>query len=203
MDLEPPPGRLQLVLQPTSEDVFEPDAGPEPPFVRFAAFSAQLRVFGWVRLQADRLTDLLNAHDELHLMDVGLETLGDGLLGTVDEVVIHRRDLVAVQASEPRGNEARRLKTRTHPIAVQSGHYLISGYLHVPPGSDPLESARNRPPMIPLTRASIEYWAHGRREHRSVGLMEVPSPSQRLDPWHPRESPVRNWPVDPAAIQSQ
>ena len=171
MQLQSPPGRLQLLLQRTAEEVFEPDAAPDAPFVRFAAYSAHQRVFGWVRLQADRLTDLLNAHDELHLMDVELESLTDGLVGMVDEVVIHRRDLIAVQASEPRGNVARRQATRTHPIAVQSGNYLISGYLHVPPGVEPVESAKARPAMIPLTDALIEYWVHGKREHQSIGTI--------------------------------
>jgi hypothetical protein len=171
MQLMPPPGRLQLLLQRTAEEVFEPDAAPDAPFVRFAAYGAHQRVFGWVRLREDRLTDLLNAHDELHLLEVELESLATGLLGTVDEVIIPRRDLVAVQANGPHGDASRRLPTRTHPITVQSGNYLISGYLHVPPGDDPLESVRRRPPMIPLTDALIEYWMHGKREHQAIGTI--------------------------------
>ena len=173
MQLQSPPARLQLVLQRTAEEVFEPDAVHDAPFVRFAAYSAHQRVFGWVRLKADRLTDLLNAHDELHLVDVELESLANGLIGTVLEVVIHRRDLVAVQASGPRGDATRRQATRTHPIAIQAGNYLIGGYLHVPPGADPIESARQRPVMIPLTDASIEYWVHGKCEHQSIGTIVV------------------------------
>jgi hypothetical protein len=70
MQVQMPPGRLQLVLQPTGEEVFEPGAVTQVPLIRFAAYVANQRVFGWVRLDADRLTDLLNAHDELHLIDV-------------------------------------------------------------------------------------------------------------------------------------
>jgi hypothetical protein len=58
-------------------------------------------------------------------------------------------------------------------VAVQSGSYLICGYLHVPPGVDPLVNARTRPPMIPLTDASIEYWLAGRREHQATGTIIV------------------------------
>ena len=173
MPLQSPPGRLQLLLQPTTEEVFEPDAAPEAPFVRFVAYSAHQRVFGWVRLQADRLTDLLNTHEELHLVDVELESLADGLMGTVDEVVIHRRDLIAVQASGPRGDEARRRTTRTHPMAIRSGNYMIGGYLHVPPGADPIASARERPAMIPLTDASIAYWVHDKCRYQSIGTIVV------------------------------
>lgn len=171
--LQPLPGRLQLVLQHTAEEVFEPDAALDVPFIRFAAYVGNQRVFGWVRLHEDRLTDLLNDHEELHLLDVGLESLPNGWPGTIDEVIVRRRDLIAVQASGPRGNVTRRQPTRTHPIAIQSGSYLICGYLHVPPGVDPLSSARTRPPMIPLTNASIEYWVHGKREHQASGTIVV------------------------------
>lgn len=171
--LQPPPGRLQLVLQSTAEEVFEPDTVPDVPFIRFAAYVSNRRVFGWIRLHEDRLTDLLNAHEELHLLNVGLESLPNGWPGTIDEVIVRRRDLVAVQASGPRGDATRRQPTRTHPIAVQSGAYLICGYLHVPPGIDPLSSVRTRPSMIPLTNASIEYWIQGRREHQASGTIVV------------------------------
>src|SRR5471030_2316161 len=53
-------GRLYLILQPTPEEVFEPDSVADAPLVRFIAYGLQERVFGWVRLRADRLTDLLN-----------------------------------------------------------------------------------------------------------------------------------------------
>jgi len=171
--LQTTPGRLQLTLQHTAEEVFEPGAAPEAPFIRFAAYVANRRIFGWVRLHEDRLTDLLNAHEELHLLDVGLETLPNGWPGTIDEVIVRRRDLIAVQANGPRGDTALRQATRTHPIAIQSGCYLIGGYLHVPPGTDPLASVRTRPSMIPLTNASIEYWVNGRREHQASGTIVV------------------------------
>lgn len=173
MQVQTPLSRLELVLQHTDEEVFEPGAVANVPLIRFAAYVANQRVFGWVRLDADRLTDLLNAHDELHLLDVGLESLPNGWPGTVDEVVICRRDLVAVHATGPRGDASRWQATQSHPIAIQSGSYMIGGYLHVPPGIDPIESARARPAMIPLTDALIEFWAHGRREHQSIGTIIV------------------------------
>ena len=173
MELQTPPNRLELALQRTDEEVFEPGAVTDVPLIRFAAYVANQRVFGWVRLDADRLTDLLNAHDELHLLEVGLESLPNGWPGTVDEVVIHRRDLVAVHATGPRGVAASWQANQSHPVAIQSGPYLIGGYLHVPPGMDPIESARSRPPLVPLTDALIEFWAHGRREHQSIGTIIV------------------------------
>lgn len=173
MPLHPPPGRLELVLQSTSEEVFEPDSVSDAPLIRFIAYGTHQRVFGWVRLHADRLTDLLNAHEELLLVDVELETLANGLTGTVDEVLIRRGDLIAVQASGPQGLELLRQTTQRHPIAVQAGNYLIGGYLHTVPGDDALASALDRPPMVPLTDAWIEYWADGERQHQSVGTIVV------------------------------
>lgn len=173
MELQSPSSPLQLVLQRTPEDVFEPDSVSDVPLVRFIAYGAHQRVFGWVHLRADRLTDLLNAHEDLVLINVELETLLNGVTGTVDEVHIRREDLIAVQAPEPRGAETARRSTETHPIAIQAGNYLIGGCLHVAPGDDPIASAWDRPPMIPLTDAWIEYWTDGKRQRHWIGTVVV------------------------------
>ena len=167
------PGRLYLILQPTPEEVFEPDSVADAPLVRFIAYGLQERVFGWVRLRADRLTDLLNAHEELHLAEVEIEDLEDGVTRASDKIIIHRRDLVAVHATGPRGDAALHHRTRTHPVAVQSGKYLIGGHLHADPGTDPLASVASRPAMIPLTDAWIEYWSGGERKYQSTGTIVV------------------------------
>jgi hypothetical protein len=168
-----PPDRLHFILQRTPEEVFEPDFVSDVPLVRFVAFGRHHRVFGWVRLRADRLTDLLNTHEELLLTDVEIESLEDRVTQSVDEVLIRCSELIAVHASKPRGDEARRRLTRTHPIAIQSGNYLIGGYLHAPPGSDPIASMGERPLMVPLTDAWIEYWSGGERTKQSSGTIIV------------------------------
>ena len=76
--MTPPPALLHFALQQTHEEIFEPDSVSEAPLVRFSAYAAHHRIFGWVRLRADRLTDLLNTHDELLLSDVEIEDLDDG-----------------------------------------------------------------------------------------------------------------------------
>lgn len=167
------PGRLHLLLQRTSEEAFEPDSVADAPLIRFTAYGTDHRVFGWVQLAADRLTDLLNSHEELHLADVEIESLETGAMRSLDEILIHRHDLVAVHASGPRGDETRRLRTRSHPVAIQAGNYLVGGYLHAVPGTDPLASARIRPSMLPLTDAWIEYWSGNERKHHSIGTIIV------------------------------
>ncbi len=168
-----PPGRLHFILQRSPEEIFEPDSVADVPLVRFVAYARHHRVFGWVRLLADRLTDLLNAHDELLLTDVEIESLEDGETRLADEVLIRCSELIAVHASGPRGDESRRRLTRTHPIAIQCANYLIGGYVHAAPGSDPIASVGERPPMVPLTDAWIEYWSGGERTRQSSGTIIV------------------------------
>lgn len=170
---KPPPTRLHLVGQPTPEEVFEPDSVSDLPLIRFIAFGTHHRVFGWVRLRADRLTDLLNAHPELHLADVEIETFKDGIRRSVDDITIERRELVAVYATGPRGDWARRQDTETHFVAVKSGNYLIQGHLHADPDADPMASLRERPAMFPLTDAWIEYRLGEEIKHQSTGTIIV------------------------------
>ena len=151
--------RLSLILDRAPEDVFEPDSVSDAPMVPFEAYAEDSRVFGWVRLNADRLTDLLNAYD--------------GTTETATEILVLRDQLIAVHAGQPRGDENQRRRTRKHPVAVQARHYLIGGYVHAAPGVDPIASLRERPPMIPLTEAWIEYWSGGQRKRQWVGTLVV------------------------------
>jgi hypothetical protein len=151
------PSRLRLVLERVSEEVHEPEFVAALPMVGFEAFVSDSRVFGWVRLDAGRLTDMLNAHDELHLLNVLVEHLDDGATVTADEAILRRGELVAVRAGAPRGDTARREPTLTHPVVVESGPFLIGGYLHAAPGIDPMVRVLGGQPMVPLTHAWIVY----------------------------------------------
>jgi len=173
MSVESAPSRLSLVMHQVPEDVFEPEFVPEAPFVQFEAYADDARLFGWVRLDADRLTDLLNDHDELQLFHVEIESLLDGRTETADEVTVRRDELVAVHVGGPRGRQGERRRTRKYAAAVQTRHYLIGGYVHAPVGSDVRRSVTERPPMIPLTDAWIEYWSGGRRKRQWVGTIVV------------------------------
>ena len=151
------PSRLCLVLERVSEEVHEPEFVATLPLVGFEAFVPGSRVFGWVRLDADRLTDMLNAHEELHLVNVLVEHLDGGATVTADEAVVRRGELIAVRATGPRGDASRREPTLTHPVLVESGPYLIGGHLHAAPGADPMIRMLGRDPMVPITAAWIAY----------------------------------------------
>ncbi len=168
-----PPRPLHFVLQRSFEEIFEPDSVSEAPLVRFSAYASHYRIFGWVRLRADRLTDLLNAHDELLLKDVEIEDLDDGTRYACEMIQVATRELVAVQAAGPRGDEALRHRTRAHAIVIRTGSYLVAGHLHAEPGTDPIESIRRRAAMVPLTDAWLEYWSDGTPRRHGVGTIVV------------------------------
>lgn len=172
MSADTSPSRFVVSLQPVLEEVYEPDYAPELPLVHFDAYGTGERLFGWVRLRADRLTDLLNAHAELVLTDVERQSLDDGTTQSADEVIVGCAELVAVHASGPRGDRARRRPTQSHPVLCQAGEYLIGGHLHVEPGDDPIASLAQRPPMVPLTDAWIEFKSgHHRSRQRAETLI--------------------------------
>jgi hypothetical protein len=167
----PTAGTPTIVLERLPDAPHEPDSVVDAPLVGFDAFLADHRLYGWIRLTADRLTDLLNAHSELALDNVTLECLSDGRVEWHERLLVDRRRLIAVRAGGPRGDQALRQLTRPHPLVVQSGSYLIGGYLHARPGVEPLEELESRPVMVPLSMGWLEFWADGRRRHYWVGTI--------------------------------
>lgn len=143
------------------------------PLVDFVVYAEDCILSGRVRLNADRLTDMLNQHDEFLLVDVMVETFdGSGAI-EVKDVLVKREEIVLVHTTGPRGSQARRQRTRQHPVAIWLGGYQVLGYLHALPGSDPLTSIRRRKPMVPLTDASVEYTTGTVRQRRRVGVVVI------------------------------
>lgn len=165
-----------------------PPARAPLPLVEFVAYAEDCILYGRVRLAADRLTDMLNEHDEFELVDVMVERL-DGL-GVVDvkHVLVRRDELLLVHATGPRGNQARRTRTREHPLAILIGPYEVRGDLHAFPGHDPLLTIRRRKAMVPFTDAWIEYSAGNERRRRRVGALvinreQIDSVVNAVDEW--------------------
>ena len=166
--------RLLLALAAKPDAETTPDTPPAPPReVEFVAYAEDCLLSGWVRLDEDRLTDLLNAHDEYELRNAHIEDLADGTPYQVAEVVVRRDELVMVHATGPRGHEGRRQHTRQHPLALQLGPFHVRGYIHALPGSDPVANFRRRQPMVPLTNAWVEYGSGDKRQRRRVGTLVV------------------------------
>lgn len=171
--------RLRLAFRPT-DDALDAgadvalDAAPDPgPEIEFIAFGEEFLLSGRLRLSAERLTDMLNEHDEYQLVDVMVERLDGQPAVEVSEVLVHRDEILLVQAAGPRGSRGRRQRTRQHPLDLQVGPYNVQGYLHALPGSDPINSMRHRKTMVPITDAWIEFAVGNIRQHRPVGTLLV------------------------------
>ena len=147
--------------------------------VAFVAYGMDCILSGRTVLDADRLSDMLNANDEYALAGVTVERLGDGMPIQVDEVVVARDELYLVHASGPRGDAARRRHTLPKHVAMKVGPYEVQGFLHGLPGADPIVSIRRRKPMIPLTDVRIEYAVNG--EHREDQVETVILNRERIE----------------------
>jgi hypothetical protein len=165
--------RLRMVMGRVDDSV--PPQTPTaqlPPQVEFIGYAEDCVLTGRIRMDSARLTDLLNAHDEFELVDVGVESLAGDTAIEVKDVVVARDELMLVQAVGPRGDRRSRIRTRQHPLAMQVGPYHVRGYLHALPGSDPIASFRHRKTMVPLTDAWIEYDQRGTRQrHRAATVV--------------------------------
>lgn len=149
------------------------DAARATQKVEFVAYGEDCVLSGVVHMEADRLTDMLNDHDEYQLVDVLVESLTVERAVEVSEVLVRRDELLLVHATGPRGNQDRRHRTRAHPVAIQVGPYHVRGYLHALPGADPVLAIRRRKPMVPLTDAWIEFSSATGRQRRRVGAVVV------------------------------
>ncbi len=145
--------RLRLVFGEGVEPA--PAAVSAGPVLDVVVYADDCTVFGRIRLDGDRLTDMLNEHVEYQLVDVRIQRRADGTLLEEREITIRREELLAVRASGPRGDQARRTRTVPHPIVLRVGPYEVAGNLHAPAGHEPLASLRRRRPIVPLTGALV------------------------------------------------
>jgi hypothetical protein len=134
-----------------------PPVETAPPEVDFVAYAEDCILSGRVRLAADRLSDLVNAHETLELIDVLVTDLVGGAAIEVHQLLISREEILVLHATGPRGRSDRRQRMRQHPVVAKLGPYEVRGYIHALPGSDPIAGLRRRPPIVALTDALIEY----------------------------------------------
>ena len=101
------------------------------------AYAEDCILSGRLPMATERLSDLLNAHDEFEFVNVRVEDLlGNAPIETRD-VVVHRDELLLVVAPDPRGNARRRNHTSKHPIVARIGPYEVRGLIHALPGQIP------------------------------------------------------------------
>jgi hypothetical protein len=125
--------------------------------IELDAYAADCRLIGFVDFGDGRLAEFLNATPELRIRDARLESLADGRVTQLPEITVDRDELCAVVASGPRGDAARRLRTRTTRVVVDLGPYQVVGLVHGTPASDPLGAALRRAMWIALTDVTVTY----------------------------------------------
>ena len=173
------PRRLRVAFsRPLAATAVEPETDVSGE-VAFVAYGEDCILSGRTVLDADRLSDMLNAADEYALVGVTVERLDDGMPLQVDEIVVPRDELYLVHASGPRGDAARRRHTLPVHVAMKVGPYEVQGYLHGLPGADPIAAIRRRKSMIPLTEARISYVVGG--EHRQDDVATVILNRERIE----------------------
>jgi hypothetical protein len=150
-----------------------PGAAVLHPIVDFMAFAEDCVLSGRIRLRAERLTDMLNEHEELLLVDVMAQPLREPDIVEVTEVLVRRDELLLVNATGPRGDQARRTRTRPTFVAIHLGPYKVRGNLHESPGLDAVAGIRRRHPMVPLTDAWVDYPFGGRPIRQRLGTAIV------------------------------
>ncbi|MEO8469442.1 MAG: hypothetical protein ABI573_07215 [Chloroflexota bacterium] len=149
--------RLRLVLRQPESATPAPPLEPPIPEVEFVAYAEDGRLSGSIRLDASRLSDMLNSHDEYLLVDVRAERIPDGKPMIVPEILVRREELLLIHATGPRGERERRLRTIPRAVSIQTGPFLVTGDIHASAGMDTLNYFRRRRPMVPLTDACIQY----------------------------------------------
>ena len=141
--------------------------------VEFNAYALDCRVHGRIDLGDGRLSDQLAHIQEVLVRDARLEDLADGHLVVLPELTIDREELCAVVASEPRGDQSRRLHTWTTRIEAEVGPYRVDGRVHGRAGSTPLGLSLQRQPWVPLTDATVKYHCGSDEVIEEVGTLLV------------------------------
>ena len=150
-------------------------------FIDFTGFAGDCVINGKLDLRAPRLTDQLNAHPLVHLVDVELEGLADARRVSSAEFTIERSELCAVRVTGPRGSRALRIATAPHRLRAQIGPYTILGRLHEPPGVDALATFEQRDLMVPLTDATIAFMVGGILDVRDWSTLVI---NRELASWY-------------------
>ena len=124
--------------------------------ITFTAFAEDSLMRGELELDGDRLSDFIPHDGPFEIERVTLEALDDGRLVTAAAATVASSEFVAITGSGPRGNVARRVRTRPHPARIQAGPYEIVGYVHAAPSAHPFNGLLRRR-VVAVTSAFIRY----------------------------------------------
>jgi hypothetical protein len=124
---------------------------------------------GWIAANGRRVTDLLNAQDELRLWQPSpgpieapstAPTSARQLAPTLDESgewqSVITEQLILAMPPEWRASRQLRLHRKLRRVAITAGPFSVTGNLHIVPGAEPgPDMLRHGPRFLPLTEAYI------------------------------------------------
>jgi len=166
------PRRVRLGFSSGGDDEGAQAAARDP--IDFVAYGEDCILSGRAFLSADRLSDMLNDHDEYLVSGLSVERFDeDTPFELDDEIAIPRDEIYLVHAHGPRGDASRRHRTMPQRLAIKMGPYKVRGFFHALPGADPVLAFRRRKAMVPLTDGRIEYTFHGQRRETTVETVIV------------------------------
>ena len=141
--------------------------------IDFEGYAGDCRIHARLEIGTDRLTDVLNSTSELRIVDARLESLADGHGVELPELALEHDELCAVVAAGPRGDAARRLRTRATRVVIELDPYRIEGDVHGTPASDPIGLVLRRAAWIPLTDVTIGYTFAGEAVREAIETLLV------------------------------
>lgn len=132
--------------------------------VDLIAFTADRRITATIPLADDRLSDMLNSVPRIVMRGATIVDLLEVAVPRTADVTLAVGSIVAVVATGRRGSDARRLRTDLRLARIGLVRFVVSGALHVPPGSpdslgsrDPAAVLVGRDMLVALTDATIAY----------------------------------------------
>ena len=137
-------------------------AAPSRELAPIELFTADARVVAWIETRGQRVTDLLNQHDELRLWRPA--PTGAAVDGQMPEPgpedgdwqTVETDSLVLAMPPEWRTNRQLRIHRKLRRIAVEVGEFSITGNAHVPLESEPgMWMVTRGTRFLPLTDAHI------------------------------------------------
>jgi hypothetical protein len=128
-------------------------------------YTAETRIVGWIAANGRRVTDLLNAQDELRLWQPSPGPIEAPM--TAREPAPNAEDkgewqsllteqVILAMPPEWRASRQLRLHRKLRRVALSAGPFSVTGNLHVVPGAEPGPDLLLRGPrFLPLTEAYL------------------------------------------------
>jgi hypothetical protein len=145
-----------------------------PDLAPIELYTADTRIVGWIAANGRRVTDLLNAQDELRLwqpspgpieapsavpssgVPVSAGLHGPNLDDSGEWQSLLTERLILAMPPEWRASRQLRLHRKLRRVALSAGPFSVTGNLHITPGAEPgPDLLQHGPRFLPLTEAYI------------------------------------------------